>query len=997
MNFLTLTGSSSHTKYSIERLRCLYGDLLNAIDHENHDILLESRHREAETSPRFGLRRKVFWLKTQQLENDVDEKTEQQRRNVSSAFWAMAATRSIASVPLWRDEASVAALEVAQSLEMSVVTLIRSIGEVVVNAEGRQPTNDATKKDLRSDPAFEYFCEKAILALFVEIACETPHKGDSHSTFHGVVWSPRVKAQVFHTVSLLVAGVRDSSALYYLLSQNCMNKLVAGMLPLHQWTDPALEIMLPPYVEMIKTLALQLGDAPHLFPLFTVPPQDEKESRVHFPLFSATLLTGTSSFAESNSFVHATCLNLIVELLQIPYPPIQEYLQGAVEEHEALAEHLCALLLRRYTRMVQLTTGPVVDGIRSSALEAQIKGLNDQLELLNDVLQCPLRGLQVRLCEKLLQKLVIVLWKSCGSERPLLSSKSIIPSVGVPDTDVIPASEAAAQVAYVVLTQFLVKMRYAPALRMLGVALWHERSSPLWKNEVCDTEYQSDSVYTYTKALHSVVSTQSEDWTNNLFRTEYYRTLRGDYGEWRVVTAATLMYQCLRVLDTETLRLLEIIPFSSQVSPLEQAVADFFQLKHTRNSNVSCVALECMASLAMEWVQCVVQSTTRDTVSLDRVRTSPLLRGLQTARDFFFRSTNDSEEIVGVSDLFVDIVESVVLSFYRKITLRVNGARSGPRILGYNLCRVGCSQALNNSEVLVRKTRSVKSNEVELTRFHATMALHLRAVLRVTVRFLEEVSQSQPDNAKNVQLDTIDRADELRSVFGGLREKPMPGTDIDIRGRVSFPFFIDTTINTPKVSAMQSRNRERTLSDDMILRSGTTLVVVLDPTDLYIVKTLAKHDFKQGTVICCIPLLNVIAAATDNDWLHIAVRHEDVGLLIKNGNMALRFDTPGTGLIVRQYIDRSRTVLRGELVRKIKHLLDDDGNDGDKNKAAAEDDDDGDAEEGDGRAASVEETRVNSNADKRTRQETTNSQKGDEVFAIREDKKEVDHVDRKGQ
>jgi hypothetical protein len=218
---------------------------------------------------------------------------------------------------------------------------------------------------------------------------------------------------------------------------------------------------------------------------------------------------------------------------------------------------------------------------------------------------------------------------------------------------------------------------------------------------------------------------------------------------------------------------------------------------------------------------------------------------------------------------------------------------------------------------MVRKIRSVTTNEVEMTRFHVQMALYYRAVWRVTSRFIAQMSQATPYRAANLSFDVVDRAAELTTIFAGLRENPPPGTDIDIRGRVSFPFFVDcSAANTNK--GLQVRDA----SPDTESRSVGTLIVVLDPTDLFIVTPLAKHDFKRGTVVCCVPLLNVIAAATDGEWLHVAVRHNDVGLLIKNGNMALRFDTPGTAVVVRQYVDRSRQVLRGELVRKIKHLFD---------------------------------------------------------------------------
>lgn len=910
MNFLT---GERQKKYSIERLRCLYGDLLRCIDYENHDVLLGLRHREVETSPRYGLVRKVFLFKTKDENVTSDEVDEQRRRDVASAFLALAATRSVVRVNhevAVRDEATVDALEMAKSLEKTVVSLIRSIGEVVVNAAEGQQQHTQPNQSLRSDEAFEYFCEKAILALFVEIACATPGRDEAHSTFHGVVWIPQVKAQVYHTISLLIAGVRDSSALYYLLSQNCINQLVAGMLPLQQWTGQALETMLPPYVDLLKTLAMQLGDAPQLFPFFTI----QEKNRIHFPLFSATLQTGTSAFAQSNSFVHATCLNLIVDFMQIPCSPIQDWISQGQPEQRAFADHLCSLLLRRYTRIAHLTSGPVVDGIRSSALVGQLKGLNDQMELLNDVFGCPLRGLHVRLCEQLLRQVISKLWKPFqSSQRPFLSA------VGVADVDSIPASEAEAQAATAVLSRFLAIVRYPPALRMLAVTLWHEKASPVW---VQPESIESDKDgYACTKALHLVVEGNPKDLVENVFRLEFYKALRGDYGAWRVVSSASLMYQCLHSIDTETLILLDILPKRDQEqgTPVEEAVAAFLLLKHARESNVSNWALECVASLVVAWTHRAIRT---DLYSTEKLRKSPMMAAIQRARDYFYQCLIDSERTVGVSDLFVDVLESSVASMYKKITLMVNGVRTGPRILGYNVAQVGCARHATDAEVLVRKLRCIKTNEIETTRFYAHMALHLRAIMRILDDYLTRISRSKQKNVRDLEPDMIDRADDLKTIFGSLRDSPQVGSDIDIRGRMWFPFFVDNSMQKEQARESQSEARDRAFSDDMIFRPTSTLVAVLDPTFLFVVKPLDKQETARGTVICCVPLLNAIAAASDGDWLHIAVRHDDVGLLIKNGNMALRFENTGTSLIVRQYIDRSRQVLRGELMRKIKVLFD---------------------------------------------------------------------------
>lgn len=66
---------------------------------------------------------------------------------------------------------------------------------------------------------------------------------------------------------------------------------------------------------------------------------------------------------------------------------------------------------------------------------------------------------------------------------------------------------------------------------------------------------------------------------------------------------------------------------------------------------------------------------------------------------------------------------------------------------------------------------------------------------------------------------------------------------------------------------------------------------------------------------------------------------------VSAGNMALKFENVGTCLIVKQYLDRSREVLRQELLEKVSELLlfpDDDKNDGNEEKNSIDVDGDDD-------------------------------------------------------
>jgi hypothetical protein len=103
------------------------------------------------------------------------------------------------------------------------------------------------------------------------------------------------------------------------------------------------------------------------------------------------------------------------------------------------------------------------------------------------------------------------------------------------------------------------------------------------------------------------------------------------------------------------------------------------------------------------------------------------------------------------------------------------------------------------------------------------------------------------------------------------------------------------------------------------------LLIVLDPTDLFVLKpNLNDGSCNRGTILCCASLDSVIAAVPDKEWLHIAVRHtEDVGIFIRNGNMSLRFDSVGTCLIVKQYLERCRSALCSKKMTNIDRILDD--------------------------------------------------------------------------
>jgi hypothetical protein len=144
---------------------------------------------------------------------------------------------------------------------------------------------------------------------------------------------------------------------------------------------------------------------------------------------------------------------------------------------------------------------------------------------------------------------------------------------------------------------------------------------------------------------------------------------------------------------------------------------------------------------------------------------------------------------------------------------------------------------------------------------------------------------------------------------------------LDLRGRMTFRIesgLGDNNLRRQKNNDLDIKSVD-SYTDDPWSCPPDGIILVLDPTILFLVQTMPDSDHR-GTIVCALPLLHIIAAASDGAWLHVAVRHNDVPHLIKNHNMALLCENPGTSLIIRQYLDRSRALLREqtwEMIQKV--------------------------------------------------------------------------------
>mmetsp|Transcript_8552 Transcript_8552/g.12395 ORF Transcript_8552/g.12395 Transcript_8552/m.12395 type:complete len:920 (+) Transcript_8552:43-2802(+) len=797
------------------------------------------------------------------------------KRNLPTALKLLSATAAAdnGGAAGTRDDLIGASLELAKKMEERTANLVCEIGKLVAY-------NDQAGSTFRSDEVFEYFCEKNIISLFVDIVRSKPLQ----SELHGNTWGPLVKAEALRTVSVLISSAQDGPSLYYLLSNNCVTSLIMGIVPLTQWSDPALELMLPAYTELLQSLVHHLVLSPS--EIFTFLKVGEK-----LPLFSSTVEVAISP--RSDSFTKSKCLNLIVTMLRIRDSSFRSWISHLMFDIKLLLEYACDRIISCYSQMVNLLVGPVVDHMRSNAIGKQLKYVKKQIEYLNQLLQSGIRSFNVLFCEIFLRNVVATLLDNLLSNQ----SRSLL-AVGVSDVDVIPEAEALVQSSLVFFTHFW-SISYRPLLRMIAVALFHQNSTTLWRKT---NDEIGKERYAMTRELSKIAEMSEIGSIPNEYRQKILSFLTGQTGEWVFIPASMLIEGALscKALDAQIMASLGLLPKldcldgnSYPNSPLEEALTTFLIRKRQTTAEVVTMALKRVCILALRLFS-IIKST--DRIKLARlVQRSPLVEALASAHYHFCQSALSARQQTGVSDIFIDLTQLAIQSRYPKLSMQdpIAGKK-----YGCVLDNFGYHSLMLNPEILVRRLQTLGSNNVEDCRIAIEMALQFRATCEIVMAAVD-LFYSFPK---------IEWANDTLLTIGDLKEKPTQGADLDLRGRMIFQCHA-------AANALEQLENSTSGAGSVIrTQSVTKLIMVLDPTDVFIVKPFSRLEANRGTIICTVSLRSIIAFASDNEWLHIAIRNmEDIGSLVKNGNMALHFESVGTCLIVKQYIERSQHKLRNEL------------------------------------------------------------------------------------
>jgi len=492
-----------------------------------------------------------------------------------------------------RADGIVKGLQVAKNCEVRVCNGLRKLSELISYCERLKGANSVAvtsssiveeEDDLSSEEdddveaaeaMFAYFCEKNVLPMLIDsLLCHPTSTsttdgadlssnttiGSSPSPFCGVTWTSSVKAQIIQTIAMILFNTTSPLSLAYLLSNNYMNELIMGMLPLDQWKDEALEEILPPYITLLRGLVMRLrGDEGKCcLPLLVCQRDSNGSSETYLPLlYAATQVFchphGTSLRDSEGCLVRTTAMNIILNLARISDPEVQQLLVGGdatdialpstksapsssssamsnslTIEQGLLFPHICNSLMTWFHRSTRLVMASLSIDNRDSIkhndakIEARrhhnniAKVLFSELQywlgFIDDLLSCEIRIWNLRLVELFMREVVV------GTV--LLRWNQSLEVIGnqINNEDTKPSAEeykarAEIRVAIVFFTQLFGMVEYSPLVRMAGAVLLNNKYPQQWCSSNIDfgNDNGKEGFFIVTSAINSMIKTSAEE------------------------------------------------------------------------------------------------------------------------------------------------------------------------------------------------------------------------------------------------------------------------------------------------------------------------------------------------------------------------------------------------------------------------------------------------------------------------------------------------------
>ena len=429
-----------------------------------------------------------------------------------------------------------------------------------------------------AESMFAYFCEKNVLPMLIDsllchptstsamdggdLSSNTTTIGSSPSPFCGVTWTASVKAQIVQTIAMILFNTSSPLSLAYLLSNNYMNELIMGMLPLDQWKDEALDEILPPYITLLRGLVMRLrGDEGKCcLPLLVCQRESNGNSETYLPLlYAATQVFcnphGTSLRDSEGCLVRTTAMNVILNLARITDSEVQQLLVGGdatdislpstksapsssslpishslTIEQGLLFPHICTNLTTWFNRSTRLVMASLSlddrDSIKHNEAKAEARRhhkniakvlfseLQYWLGFIDDLLSCEIRVWNLRLVELFMREVVVgTILLRWNQSLEVIANQSR-------DEDTKPSAEeyrarAEIRVAIVFFTQLFGMVEYSPLVRMVAAVLLNNKYPQQWCSSNIDfgNDNGIEGFFVVTSAINSMIKTGAEEST----------------------------------------------------------------------------------------------------------------------------------------------------------------------------------------------------------------------------------------------------------------------------------------------------------------------------------------------------------------------------------------------------------------------------------------------------------------------------------------------------
>ena len=772
---------------------------------------------------------------------------------------SVARERAVQNVRIENDIDLDAAVRRARKVENRVVECIRKICEMCVYGE---------QFDFNSNFLFEYFCDKNILMLLVEMfAFESSSKGENQFAY--VTCSSLVKSQILQSLSMMINNVHNPTSIYYLLSNNYLNTLIQSFHPLNRFTSSALDEMVPMYVTLLKNLALKLRDHPHLIEFLSIPSSESvsvgESAEYIFPLFSAAVSIAMSKYARTDSFGHITALSIVVNLCQTSSDLVVGMIEDDVLSQQSLFDHLCREVLSWCSRAQIDIINYDKNRNLCQKLEGNLMDLQDKLQFLNDLLMCGIKQLNVRLCEHILRRVIYgyIIPQLCNSRDQLVASQSIAISLHT----------AKMHVSVMFLTQIFAVVQYKPLLKMVVVSALHGLTPDL---NQCHT---GSNEFDLTSQLHEIVKSNHQNDSKNEakhFKENQCRLIILDIiscnlGEVLFISVSNLMCCVLQneLIDIEFLQqVMKLLPLKeSNGDGLDIEVSLSLHFKRNDNSLDSC-SQKYVEFLTLTYLSKVSHLFWDDP---DKFcfwwKTSPLVSSLVSSRSFYTSRLKELRDDSQISLIFLDLFQTETYEYYRKDDNQ--DICSNRSLSKTTLPFVDCSYFTR------KKQCDMVLTDIDKARFYISMLLFFRSICERIMSLRANIEARLYRNESKVWSTLTDEAinDDIESI-GALGSYPQKGQDLNLSGRTCFLCYIQQAEN-----GIEENNN---CSADCVITPQTYLILVIDPSVIFAV--LPYEESESGNILFVSPMSHILTTVADGIWLYIAKRPISSRLAILSGD-----------------------------------------------------------------------------------------------------------------